>query len=389
MAATVFEPDDAASAAALLGQAAVERRRIGLTGAGTKLAWTTPSAGAPPIDVALSTRRMTAPLEHFAGDLVATLPAGVTLAEANATLAREHQWLPLDPPRGDRATIGGIVAANDSGPRRHLHGATRDLIIGVEVALADGRVAKAGGRVVKNVAGYDLSRLLCGSFGSLGVITRATFKLAPLPPASRTLVATFAGVRAAHAAALAVASAPVSPSAVEIALPGRQLLIRFETTEQAAERQTEIVRALVEGAGGHARVMAADDERLVWRAHEASVWEKAGTIVKVSVLPTQVAHVCALVDEMAARRIDAAAIGRAALGVVYVRIDGAIEAQVDAVTALRLLSPSTVVLEAVEPVRARVSAWPDMGDAFPLMRAVKSRFDPHHILNPGRGPGGL
>src|SRR5918911_1195460 len=99
---------------------------------------------------------------------------------ATAALGPGRQWLPLDPPHADRATIGGIVAANDSGPRRQHYGAPRDLIIGVEVALTDGRVARAGGRVVKNVAGYDLSRLLCGSFGSLGGITSATFKLIPL-----------------------------------------------------------------------------------------------------------------------------------------------------------------------------------------------------------------
>src|SRR5207247_2745185 len=113
----------------------------------------------PPSDVVLATTKLTAAVDHVAGDLVATVPAGASLDAVNAVLARERQWLPLDPPRSHRATIGGIIATNDSGPRRHRFGAPRDLIIGIEIALVDGRTARAGGRVVKNVAGYDLSKL--------------------------------------------------------------------------------------------------------------------------------------------------------------------------------------------------------------------------------------
>src|SRR4029077_11898303 len=162
-------------------------------------------------------------------------PGGATLESANAILASAGQWLPLDPSHVNCATIGGIVATNDSGPRRHKHGSPRDLIIGVEMALSDGRVAKAGGRVVKNVAGYDLSRLVCGSFGTLAVITSATFKLTPLPASSRTVVANCSGVAEAARLALTIASQPVTPSALEIEAPAARLLIRFETTERAAD----------------------------------------------------------------------------------------------------------------------------------------------------------
>src|SRR5262249_48256512 len=125
---------------------------------------------------------------HRHGDLTATIQAGATLTDVNHTLGQHRQWIPLDAPWPDRATIGGIVATNDSGPRRHRDGAPRDLIIGIEIVLADGTAAKAGGIVVKNVAGYDVSRLMTGSFGSLAVIVGATFKLYPVPPASRTVV---------------------------------------------------------------------------------------------------------------------------------------------------------------------------------------------------------
>src|SRR5215467_1600973 len=201
MSVQVIEPIDAAGVAAALSQASASGRSVVVRGAGTKLA-------SRPSDVILSTARMTQGVDHVAGDLVATLPAGISLEAANEILRREGQWLPLDPPRSERATIGGIVATNDSGPRRHRFGAPRDLIIGIEIALVDGRVAKAGGRVVKNVAGYDLSKLMCGSLGTLAVVTSATFKLSPVAPSSRTLVASLADLRRLSTLALTLANTP-------------------------------------------------------------------------------------------------------------------------------------------------------------------------------------
>src|SRR5215475_7178896 len=224
MGTSPLEPVDASQTAAMLEEAGRRGQSLVPTGSATKLGWTRSSSGD---DISLSTKRLNAPVQHFAGDLVATIPGGVTLASANGILAQAGQWLPLDPSYPACATIGGIVAANDSGPRRHKYGSPRDLIIGVELALCDGRVARAGGRVVKNVAGYDLSRLVCGSFGSLAVITSATFKLAPLPAASRTVVAVCGKTADAAKLALAVAAEPVTPSAVEIQAPAARLLVRF------------------------------------------------------------------------------------------------------------------------------------------------------------------
>ena len=169
----------------MLEWASREKLCVIVRGSGTKLGW-----GPAPrqIDILMSTVRLNAVVAHRHGDLTATIQAGAKLGDVNRALAQHRQWIPLDPPSADRATIGGLVATNDSGPRRHRYGAPRDLIIGVEFARADGRLAKGGGIVVKNVAGYDLPRLLTGSFGSLGVIVTATFKLYPLTAASRTLI---------------------------------------------------------------------------------------------------------------------------------------------------------------------------------------------------------
>ena len=161
------------------------RKSAVIRGAGTKLDWGRP---AERVDVVLDMRRLNRVLAHEHGDLTATIEAGATLRDVNQALARHGQWLPLDPPFADAATIGGILATNDSGPLRHRYGTPRDLVIGIQLATTDGVLSKAGGQVVKNVAGYDLSKLVTGSFGSLAAIVSATFKLSPIPSASKTMI---------------------------------------------------------------------------------------------------------------------------------------------------------------------------------------------------------
>ena len=390
----VLEPSNAATLAEMLGWANAQRMAVVPRGGGTKLQW-----GAPPVrvDLVLSTARLNAPVDHCAGDLTATVPAGASLAAVNEIIGRERQWLPLDPAASDRATIGGIIATNDSGPRRQKHGTPRDLIIGVEMALVDGRTAKAGGRVVKNVAGYDLSRLLCGSFGALAVITRATFKLTPSPPASRTIVATAPRARDLADLALAIAAAPLTPSAIEIQTPPPRLLIRVETTEAAAERQAAAVLKLCRDRGAEASVMVDEAEAGIWQALEARLFPTDGTLVRLVVLPTQVADMMEHVERVSASHaIEYRAGGRAALGVLFCRLGGS-GARNDqhpaAVEELRRSARagggSAVIVAAAPAVRTHVDPWGEVGDGLPMMRAVKSRFDPNSILNPGRGAGGI
>jgi glycolate oxidase FAD binding subunit len=378
MPSTAFEPLDADGAASMLADAGKQGLTVVPRGSGTKLGWTRQ----PAIDQYLSTTRMNAPVQHFAGDLVATIPAGSTLQSANAILARAGQWLPLDPSFADCATIGGIVATNDSGPRRHKHGCPRDLIIGVEMALSDGKVAKAGGRVVKNVAGYDLSRLVCGSFGTLAVITSATFKLAPLPAASRTVVATCSGVAEAARLALTIASQPVTPSALEIEAPPAKLLIRFETTEHAADRMAATTQELLHQGGASTDVLSGEPESAVWKAHESSIWERAGLVAKISVLPTDVES-CFGMLASAPTRVAWFAIGRAALGVLLVRVNAA-DADTNAVLAqlhqhVAARKGTLLVLRGF--ANRDVGAITETDRALrTVMEAVKARFDPKGVL---------
>ena len=380
----VQAPQDVASLAALLAQANESRTPFYPRGGGTKSGWW---AGAAESATILSTTALAPLIDHCAGDLTATVGAGMTLASVNATLARSGQWLPLDPPAADRATIGGIVAANDSGPRRHKHGAPRDLIIGVEMVRADGTIARAGGKVVKNVAGYDLARMLCGSRGSLALIASATFKLAPLAPVSRTVVATVRNGRAGADLALAVAASPTAPSAIEIESPPHRVLIRFESTARAADMQADAAASLCLAQGAQAVVVAGDEERSLWNEYDRNVWGGAveGVVAKVSVLPTEVAD---LLDQAGA----SLAAGRAALGVLYLRA-GSTATAPDWLDKLRALAGrrggSAVVVKASPTLENRIDVWGELPGSRSLMRAVKMRFDPNGILNPGGGPGGL
>ena len=391
--ALVLEPADVAMLAEMLAWTDRERLAITPRGGGTKLEW---AAVPSRLHVVLSTARLTAPMDHCAGDLTATAPAGATLANVNDILGRERQWLALDPPDAARATIGGIVATNDSGPRRHRHGTPRDLIIGVEMALAGGRTAKAGGKVVKNVAGYDLARLLCGSFGSLAIVTRATFKLAPAPPVSRTVVVSALAPTPLADLALAISNAPLTPSAIEIEAPGARLLVRFETTEAAADRQAIATRELCAGRGVDAQIVMAEPEATVWREHERRLTPRdTAGVVRLAVLPTQVGDVLEHVARVSERHgVSCSAGGRAALGVLLIAIDGpsaeSAAASIDELRRNAWARGGSVVVRSAHPdVKALVDVWGDVGDSLPIMQAVKSRFDPNHTLNPGRGPGGL
>lgn len=194
-------------------------------------------------------------LEHEAGDLTATVEAGIRLSSLNARLAEAGQRLSLDPP-GD-PTIGACIAADLSGPRRHRYGTMRDLVLGVTVVLADGTIANAGGKVVKNVAGYDLGKLLCGSRGTLALIVRVSLRLHPIPAAARTLVVSSGDPAGAWAA---LRRAQLQPSAVDVLHPGR-LAVLFEGSEAAVAAQLEAARALAGGEEAGEEVWAESRQR--------------------------------------------------------------------------------------------------------------------------------
>lgn len=377
---TSFEPTDATTAAAMLAVAAADGVSLVPQGHGTKLQGHTTGGAAP-----LSTRKLTAGLAHYAGDLVATAPAGATLRDVNAVLSRERQWIPLDPPYADSATVGGIVACNDAGPRRHRFGTPRDLIIGIEVALTNGKVVHSGGRVVKNVAGYDLARLFCGSRGSLGIITAVTFKLAPIAPTSRTLVAQFGDTAHAVDAALRIAaSASLTPSALDLTAPESAVLVRYETTPRSSEHMCTATRAILEQAGGQVSECDGDQESALWAGHTRREEQDALTIA-LSVLPTRVTPAVQHVERLARDYgLDWSITGRSALGVLRLIARGSNDAQSAFIVALRAavgsLQGSLQVLRADAAVTLPEDAVGQVGTAAAVGFAVKRRFDPTGVL---------
>jgi glycolate oxidase FAD binding subunit len=381
-------PVTADEIAAILIEANRARRPVVVRGNGTKTGW----SGAHLKDgQELSTRALNRVIAHRHGDLTATVEAGAVLDDVNRELARHGQWIPLDPNWSDRATIGGIVSANDSGPRRHRYGGPRDLIIGVEIARADGVRAKAGGIVVKNVAGYDLARLMTGSFGSLAVVLEATFKLYPLAARSSTAVIDVPDASTARAIVRQLDASQLTPTAVEIQSPPMRLLIRFESTASSVEAQSARTVSLAAEYGGRAVLADALEEEALWKAHRELPWSGDGAVVKVTMLPNDLASV---VGAIAARSSPEAfrITGRAGLGVLIVALNGPLQSQVETIQALRnrpARTGSATVLRGSDALKSTVGVWGPKGDAFNIMQGLKRAFDPNEILNPGAGPHGI
>lgn len=332
--------------------------------------------------IALDLSRLTGIVEFEPADLTVTVGAGTTLGTLQRHLAAANLWLPLDPPGGERATLGGIVAAGVSGAHRLRFGTPRDLLIGFRAVRADGLSFRGGAKVVKNVTGYDLPRLLAGSCGTLAVLTELTFKLQPRPPATATLAADFAAPAAALAATTALLATPLRPVACDL-VPwgdGCRLLARFFDTPPALARASHSATLLCRshGATGFATIAEAE----VWAvASLAATWPEA-LVVRAGVLPTRLA---AALDEIAplARGWRA----QAGSGIIHAALPST-----DPLDRLRealgALGGSLVVTHAPAALPAEMVWGAPRADVV-LMRALKQQFDPHQMLNPGRFVGGL
>ena len=382
----IIQPSSAAEVADALRRASEARQSIVIRGADTKRGWGRPGSR---VDAVLDMRRMNRILAHEHGDLTATIEAGASLREVNQALAAHGQTLPLDPPFADRATIGGLLATNDSGPLRHRYGTPRDLVIGIQLATTNGVLAKAGGQVVKNVAGYDLSKLVTGSFGSLAAIVSATFKLSPLPAASKTMLIAVRDAAALAAVVRTMMASQLEPIAFEIRT-GTMVLLRFASLPAVVDAQVAQAQAALNGFATSIDVRDGDAERALWQAHATAIWDRPGAIVRASWLPATIAAGLAELDRITAgpKACATSVVGRAAIGAGLIHIDGDTGAQADAVERLRA-SPtfSNVVIVSGSPeLKARVDVWGSHGDRQPLFDALKRAFDPHGVLNAGRGP---
>ncbi len=394
-------PASTAEAAALLRAAAALGLTVVPRGSGGKLDW-----GAAPAscDLIIDTRRLDQVIEHAAGDLVVSVQAGILLDDLAKVLSGAGQRLTLDPPLG--GTIGGVLATQAAGPLRFRYGAPRDLLIGITVVRADGTVARSGGKVVKNVAGYDLGKLFAGSYGTLGLITEATFRLHPQPTSARAVKLDCPDPETAAAAVQAMASSPLAPSAVELFWPSANSPVTVGTLlegdeESAAGRADRMVALL--GDRGLASVERAVGAFTLRRlpVDDRERTPGNGTTLQLAFWAGQLASVLSSIRTAAdAQGLDPAVAGSAAAGVLHVGLPG--EAQAEAVggfvAELRSslsgaggvvpVAGSAVVLRAPPEVRELVELWgavPSLG----LMRAVKEQFDAEYRMAPGRFAGGI
>jgi glycolate oxidase FAD binding subunit len=406
--AVVF-PGSKEEVAAVLALAADEGIPVTPWGGGTKL-----GIGSPPtrLGLMLGLKRLHRILEYEPGDLTATVETGITLSALQSELGKRGQWLSLDPAYPERATLGGILASNASGPRRHLYGTCRDLLIGLTVVGGDGAIVRGGGKVVKNVAGYDLPKLYIGSYGTLGVLVEATLKLRPLPDADRLVVARFERLKDAGAAARAIMASDLIPSALELvdggasralglAASGGALLIGVDGIKEQVDWQcAEVGRLLPTLGSTECRVLDGPGRDEVWRGFgelgRVGV-EDVAAVMKWGVLPTQVAEVMEEGGAIALRSgLGAAVTAHAGVGIATAVLAGAganTDAVVRTLTDWRAMvngaGGHTLVEWAPLAVKERVSVWDAPDAAFRIMKGIKERLDPRGILNPGRFVGGL
>lgn len=382
--------------AKVLAAAAERRLAVAVQGAGTRAHLGYPVRA----DLVLETLALDRVLEYNAADLTITVQAGLPLQALQRTLAQGWQWLPVDPPHADRCTVGGMVAANASGPRRLLYGSPRDLVLGMRIALTDGTLVRCGGRVVKNVAGYDLNKLFVGSMGTLGVITELTFKVRPLPAGSRTALLGFSSAEAALAVAQAVLHSELLPAALEylgpeacgvLGVPGPHALAAVLEEVPAAIAYQAARLADLARAGGGQPCADAPGDALTPVVHLAERLQPAA-VVKLNLTMAQVlGGVQAARAAAQASGLSAACTARCGSGIVYAHLGGAesdpaaVVRAVDALLDHAAAAGGSATVELAAPaVRDRVALWGRPRPEQFLMEGIKRRFDPQGILNPGR-----
>jgi len=389
----VLEPATLEEAAEALRRSAADRMAVTFVGGGTDLGL----GGRPArLDAVIRTGALSRLVDHAPADQVVTAEAGMTLGALREVLALHRQWLALDPPLPDRATVGGVVAANAFGPRRARFGAARDLVLGVSIVRADGTAAKGGGRVVKNVAGFDIPRLMVGSLGTLGLITTVTFRVHPLPETRATVL--FAGLDAARAWALtsgwrAAQLEPTSAAAI-LASDRFDLGVRFEGFESGVADQTARMLELGRKAGAGGERLGDGEAAGFWRRHD-EVREGGSLRVKLAGPPSRLPEMArAWLPAVLGELSPSGAVLYPTLGLAFASGEPASAAGLvaglhDARVGVIAVGGSLVLCEAPVAVRRAFDPWGSPPPAIDLMRSLKERFDPDRRLSPGRFVGGI
>ena len=420
----LVSPGSADELAEVVRIAADERLALLAVGNRTKLDF----GGIPDrYDVAVLTTRLSRVLSYDPGDLTLSIEAGVRLSDLQMQLAEQKQFLPLDPPFAPAGTIGGILAANSTGPLRHGYGTARDFLLGMEFVQGDGARTKSGSRVVKSVAGYDLHKVMIGSLGTLGIISSANFRTFPLPPASITLIATFHEAAPALQLRQRIVESPLQPRALEVSSPRMTRLFNVPDEIGAGLKEFPEGRwAVLMAAAGHAEVVArhagdfrdmatvggaltvinqqGPEETAFWRRvtngpYEMATLSEADTVMKVTALPSNLHNVLEAARVAADQNEMAVAMLARSNGVVYITLT---PDENDDKTVGQLTRACQSIFEAAQTagghgiiercpteLKRSISIWGSPREDQPLMQTVKSTLDPRNVFAPGRYIGGI
>ncbi len=403
----IFSPRDADDLARVLAECDRERRAVIPWGGGTMQ-----HLGASParMDAMIQTSALNNVIEYEPADLTITVQAGMTLDAIENVLAPNGQFLPLDIPQPQRATIGGVLATGASGPLRLRYGPPRDFTLGLKFASVDGKLIKAGGKVVKNVAGYELTKVIVGSMGTLGIITQATFKIFPKPPHEQTLLASFANWRDACAAIPKLWNLHTPPLALELfdAEIARLLLPEFSAGWLVAARFGG-ANVTMQAADADSKRVARDSnarsierlttDELFWRAvsdlPETLRAMPDSVLLRIGAAPKDLATVIENILEIAATQnlSEPRVFAHAATAIIYATLNATSANAARAVQELRaMLAPihaHVMVESAPVSLKQTIPVWDEVGASLRLIRAIKQQFDPNGILNPGRFAGGV
>ena len=380
-------PTIVAELAELVTIANRDRSPLIVAGNSSKLDWGGMVTSAKSI---VSTQKLDRLIAHAVGDLTITVEAGMKFARLQEILAIAGQFLPLDPAYPDRATIGGIIATADTGSLRHRYGGVRDLLLGINFVRADGKIAKAGGRVVKNVAGYDMMKLFTGSYGTLGILTEVTLRVYPLPTITGTVIITGAveGLMKVAKILLASTLTPIAVDVLSTAFSQQleisntpSLVVKFATIPASIAQQSEQLLAIAKASGLKGGMWQGVQEEQLWSGIQTGIWGDAAIGCKLGVRSTAAVETIALLD----RSTD-----NTAKGVIHLSsgIGACALADANPIKSLRshceVVGGFLSVLQAPAAVKQQIDVWGYRGNAVPLMREIKQQFDPLGILNPER-----
>ncbi len=367
-------------------------------GGGSKISW----GGLVEADLIVSTKNLNKLIQHAVGDLTVTLEAGTKFATVQDTLATAGQFLALDPTAPQSATMGGIVATADTGSLRQRFGSVRDQLLGISFVRADGQLAKAGGRVVKNVAGYDLMKLFTGSYGTLGIITAVTFRVYPLLEASETVVLTGEAEKIAQALT-SLRSSALTPTKADLLSSqlverldigqGLGLIVQFQSMAESVRQQSASLLELGQQLGLQGASYSAIDEAQLWQKLQTQMSVDTTEPVvtcKIGLLPTAAVAMLAQLDTIAPQ--SGISLIHTGSGLGFLRLEA------DVATAEKILEMRShcetqggflTILEAAAALKQQIDVWGYSGNALNLMRLIKQQFDAENILSPHRFVGGI